>query len=60
MSMHPHSWPYFVDGNRSVVSQLTLTRKDIIRGANMVIICMRSINYEDFTMIFFTALERGI
>ena len=55
-SMRLHSWPHFVDGNHSVV----LTRKDIIRGANMVIIYMLSINYEDFTMMFFTALERGV
>ena len=58
--MRLHSRPHFVDGNHSVVSQLTLTRKDIISGANMVIIYMLSINYEDFTMMFFTALERGV
>ena len=58
--MRPHSWPYFVDSSHSEVSQLTLIHEEIIGGANMVIIYMLSINYEDFTMMFFTALERGV
>ena len=47
-----HSQPHFVDSNPLVVSQLTLTHKDIIREANMVAIYMLSIYYEDFKMMF--------
>ena len=54
-SMHSHSQPHFVDSSHLEVSQLTLTCEQIIKGANMEIMSIT-----DFTMMFYTTVERGV